>query len=206
MIILAIILFVLIIYVITKYNFFKKKRLQVEQAKKAIDIYLKQRFDLIPNLVEVVKGEKEYEKEVLESLVKLRADATKDGNLSEKAKLNEEYNRVLLLAESYPELKANKSFLNLQKQLTKMENQLQAARRIYNVEVTEYNTAIVTVPKNIIAGMFGFKEVEYFEVSNEEKENISIKIDNEWALRLIFCVTQHFDKYDMQSFLKLSYL
>lgn len=179
MIIVLIILFILIIYVITKYNFFKKKRLQVEQAKKAIDIYLKQRFDLIPNLVEVVKGEKEYEKEVLESLVKLRAESAKGSNLSEKAKLNEEYNRVLLLAESYPELKANKSFLNLQKQLTKMENQLQAARRIYNVEVTEYNTAIVTVPKNIIAGIFGFKQVEFFEVNHEEKENISIKIDNQ---------------------------
>lgn len=179
MVILAIILFVLIIYVITKYNFFKKKRLQVEQAKKAIDIYLKQRFDLIPNLVEVVKGEKEYEKEVLESLVKLRADTTKESDLSEKAKLNEEYNRVIMLAESYPVLKANKSFLNLQKQLTKMENQLQAARRIYNVEVTEYNTAIVTVPKNIIAGMFGFKQVEFFEVNDEEKENVSVKIDNE---------------------------
>lgn len=176
MIIVLIILFILIIYVITKYNFFKKKRLQVEQAKKAIDIYLKQRFDLIPNLVEVVKGEKEYEKEVLESLVKLRADATKDSNLSEKAKLNEEYNRVLLLAESYPELKTNKSFLNLQKQLTKMENQLQAARRIYNVEVTEYNTAIVTVPKNVVAGMFGFKQVEFFEVSSEEKGNVSVKM------------------------------
>lgn len=176
MIILAIILFILIIYVITKYNFFKKKRLQVEQAKKAIDIYLKQRFDLIPNLVEVVKGEKEYEKEVLESLVKLRTESTKDSNLSEKAKLNEEYNKVLLLAENYPELKSNESFLNLQKQLTKMENQLQAARRIYNVEVTEYNTAIVTVPKNIIAGMFGFKQVEFFEISSEEKENVSVKM------------------------------
>lgn len=178
MIILIIILFILVIYIITKYNYFNKKRLQVEQAKKAIDIYLKQRFDLIPNLVEVVKGEKEYEKEVLESLVKLRQETAKDSALSKKAKLNEEYNRVLMLAENYPELKSNKSFLNLQKQLTKMENQLQAARRIYNVEVTEYNTKVVTVPTNIIAGMFGFKQVEFFEVKGEEKENVSVKIES----------------------------
>lgn len=178
MVVLIIILFILVIYIITKYNYFKKKSLQVEQAKKAIDIYLKQRFDLIPNLVEVVKGEKEYEKEVLESLVNLRQETAKDSALSEKAKLNEEYNRVLMLAESYPELKANKSFLNLQKQLTKMENQLQAARRIYNVEVTEYNTKVVTVPTNIIAGIFGFKQVEFFEVKDEEKENVSVKIES----------------------------
>lgn len=177
MIILGIILFILILYIITKYNGFKKKRLQVEQAKKAIDIYLKQRFDLIPNLVEVVKGEKEYEKEVLESLTKLRSEATKEHGLQEKAKLNNEYNKILLLAENYPNLKSNASFLNLQKQLTKMENQLQAARRIYNVEVTEYNTKIVTVPTNIIAGLFGFKQVEYFEVKDEEKENVEINLD-----------------------------
>lgn len=177
MIILGIILFILILYIITKYNGFKKKRLQVEQAKKAIDIYLKQRFDLIPNLVEVVKGEKEYEKEVLENLTKLRSEATKEHGLQEKAKLNNEYNKILLLAENYPNLKSNASFLNLQKQLTKMENQLQAARRIYNVEVTEYNTKIVTVPTNIIAGLFGFKQVEYFEVKDEEKENVEINLD-----------------------------
>ncbi len=177
MIILGIILFILILYIITKYNGFKKKRLQVEQAKKAIDIYLKQRFDLIPNLVEVVKGEKEYEKEVLENLTKLRSEAIKEHGLQEKAKLNNEYNKILLLAENYPNLKSNASFLNLQKQLTKMENQLQAARRIYNVEVTEYNTKIVTVPTNIIAGLFGFKQVEYFEVKDEEKENVEINLD-----------------------------
>ena len=177
MIILGIILFILILYIITKYNGFKKKRLQVEQAKKAIDIYLKQRFDLIPNLVEVLKGEKEYEKEVLENLTKLRSEATKEQGLQEKAKLNNEYNKILLLAENYPNLKSNASFLNLQKQLTKMENQLQAARRIYNVEVTEYNTKIVTVPTNIIAGLFGFKQVEYFEVKGEEKENVEINLD-----------------------------
>lgn len=174
---LGIVLFIIIIYIIVNYNGFKKKRLQVEQAKKAIDIYLKQRFDLIPNLVEVVKGEKEYEKDVLEDLTKLRSKASKEHGLQEKAKLNNEYNKILMLAESYPNLKTNEAFLNLQKQLTKMENQLQAARRIYNVEVTEYNTKIVTVPTNIIAGIFGFTQVEYFETKDEEKENIEIKLD-----------------------------
>lgn len=176
-VLLGIIIFILLIYIIVKYNWFKKKRLQVEQAKKAIDIYLKQRFDLIPNLVEVVKGEKEYEQEVLESLTKLRSETIKEHDLQEKAKLNSQYNKILLLAESYPNLKSNTSFLNLQKQLTKMENQLQAARRIYNVEVTEYNTKIVTIPTNVIAGIFGFTQVEYFETKDEEKENVEIKLD-----------------------------
>ncbi len=176
-VLLGIIIFILLIYIIVKYNWFKKKRLQVEQAKKAIDIYLKQRFDLIPNLVEVVKGEKEYEQEVLESLTKLRSETIKEHELQEKAKLNSQYNKILLLAESYPNLKSNTSFLNLQKQLTKMENQLQAARRIYNVEVTEYNTKIVTIPTNVIAGILGFTQVEYFETKDEEKENVEIKLD-----------------------------
>lgn len=176
-VLLGIILFILLVYIIVKYNWFKKKRLQVEQAKKAIDIYLKQRFDLIPNLVEVVKGEKKYEQEVLESLTKLRSETIKEHDLQEKAKLNSQYNKILLLAESYPNLKSNTSFLNLQKQLTKMENQLQAARRIYNVEVTEYNTKIVTIPTNVIAGIFGFTQVEYFETKDEEKENVEIKLD-----------------------------
>lgn len=176
-VLLGIILFILLVYIIVKYNWFKKKRLQVEQAKKTIDIYLKQRFDLIPNLVEVVKGEKEYEQEVLESLTKLRSETIKEHDLQEKAKLNSQYNKILLLAESYPNLKSNTSFLNLQKQLTKMENQLQAARRIYNVEVTEYNTKIVTIPTNVIAGIFGFTQVEYFETKDEEKENVEIKLD-----------------------------
>ena len=176
-VLLGIIILILLIYIIVKYNWFKKKRLQVEQAKKAIDIYLKQRFDLIPNLVEVVKGEKEYEQEVLESLTKLRSETIKEHELQEKAKLNSQYNKILLLAESYPNLKSNTSFLNLQKQLTKMENQLQAARRIYNVEVTEYNTKIVTIPTNVIAGILGFTQVEYFETKDEEKENVEIKLD-----------------------------
>lgn len=125
----------------------------------------------------MVKGEKEYEQEVLESLTKLRSETIKEHDLQEKAKLNSQYNKILLLAESYPNLKSNTSFLNLQKQLTKMENQLQAARRIYNVEVTEYNTKIVTIPTNVIAGIFGFTQVEYFETKDEEKENVEIKLD-----------------------------
>lgn len=178
MLVLSIIILItyVIMYLIIKYNFFKKKKLQVEQSKKAIDIYLKQRFDLIPNLVEVVKSEKQYENQMLESLVKLRNEYTKENTLSEKAKLNEEFNRVIMLVENYPEFKVNNSFLNLQKQLTKMENQLQAARRIYNVEVTEYNTAIVTIPKNIVATIFGFKQVEFFEAKSEESGNVSVKI------------------------------
>lgn len=172
----GILLLAVVIYIISVYNSFKRKKLQIDQAQKGIDIYLKQRFDLIPNLVEVVKGYKNYEKEVLKSLVNIRNEAARDTKINEKARLNNEYNKVIAIVESYPELKANEAFLNLQKQLSKMESQLQAARRIFNVEVTEYNTKVATVPSNLIAKMFGFKPEKLFEIEDDERANINIKV------------------------------
>lgn len=177
MTILIALLIFLVIYVIVQYNSFTKKKLEVEQTRKAIDIYLKQRFDLIPNLVETVKGLKNHEQSVLENLTKLRTKAHEQNSMQEKANLNNEYNNILLTVEAYPELKSNEAFLNLQKQLSKMESQLQASRRIYNMEVTGYNTKREKFPTNIIAGVFGFEEEKLFEIGVEERQNVDVKID-----------------------------
>ena len=167
----------LVIYVVVQYNSFTKKKLEVEQTRKAIDIYLKQRFDLIPNLVETVKGLKNHEQTVLENLAQLRTKASGQNGMQEKANLNNEFNNILLTVEAYPELKSNEAFLNLQKQLSKMESQLQASRRIYNMEVTSYNTKREKFPTNIIAGVFGFGEEKLFEIGEEERQNVSVKVD-----------------------------
>lgn len=174
----VLILLVILIMIISTYNKLVRLSKKVSQSAGTIDVYLKQRFDLIPNLVETVKGYAKYEEEVLEKIVKLRqeyADNSND-NMNVNATLNDKYNKLIAIVESYPELKANESFLNLQKQLSKTESQLQAARRIYNSEVTEYNTKVLTFPSNVIAGIFGFKEIALFEIKTEERENVDIKI------------------------------
>lgn len=171
-----IILGIIICYIVAKYNKFVSLRQKVNQARGGIDVYLKQRFDLIPNLVETVKGHKNYEAEVIEKITKLRCDFDNrdEKDIKQSEDLNERYTRVLAIVENYPELKASESFVNLQKALSKVESQLQAARRIYNSEVTVYNTEILKFPSNVIANLFGFKEEKLFEITSSEKENAKI--------------------------------
>lgn len=168
----------LVIWIMSSYNKFVHLAQKVNQSAGTIDVYLKQRFDLIPNLVETVKGYAKYEENVIEKITKLRQEYTNNnnGNMAVSAELNNRYNQLLALVENYPELKANENFLNLQKQLSKVESQLQAARRIYNSDVTVYNTKVHSIPSNIIAGIFGFKEAALFEIAAHERENVNIKI------------------------------
>ena len=156
-VVLIIALIIVILIMLGSYNSLVKLRNKVNQAKSGIDVYLNQRFDLIPNLVECVKGYAKHEVEVLEKITQLREEYSRSKDIKEAEKLNNGINQVIAVAEQYPELKASEQFLNLQKSLSKMESQLQAARRIYNNEVTAYNTTINTVPTNIIAKMFNFK-------------------------------------------------
>ena len=116
------------------------------------------------------------QEQVLEKITQLRAKYSKSKDLKEAEKLNNGINQIIAVAEQYPELKASEQFLNLQKSLSKMESQLQAARRIYNNEVTAYNTTINTVPTNIIAKMFNFKEAELFTIEDYKKENIQVDL------------------------------
>jgi len=169
---------IVVMWIVSIYNKFIHLTQKVNQAAGTIDVYLKQRFDLIPNLVETVKGYAKYEEAVLTKVTELRNAYinNKNEDLEVSATLNDKYNQLIAVMENYPELKANEGFLNLQKQLSKIESQLQAARRIYNSEVTEYNIKIHSFPSNILAGMFGFKEAKLFEIKAYEAENVNINI------------------------------
>ncbi|MFR2533737.1 MAG: LemA family protein [Clostridia bacterium] len=174
MIIAGIALIGLIIYVLYTYNGLVKARNNVQQAYSGIDVYLTQRFELIPNLVECVKGYMIYEKALLENITNLRTKYLQNKNLRDAEILNKECNTILLNVENYPELKASEQFMNLQKNLEKMESQLQAARRIYNMEVNNYNNKVNMFPSNMVAGMGGFEEKEYFEAEVSTKNNVVI--------------------------------
>lgn len=175
MIIVGTIIAIIIIWLLANYNKLIKLRNKVKQSESGIDVYLNQRFDLIPNLVECVKAYTNHEKSVLENITQMRAKYLQGNKeLKEAANLNNSINGILAIAENYPELKASEQFLNLQKSLTKMESQLQAARRLYNNEVTSYNTKIETIPTNIVAGIFGFKPQELFQIEEYKRENINI--------------------------------
>ena len=169
---------IIIVYVLFTYNMLIGKKNRVKQAYSGIDVYLTQRFDLIPNLVECVKGYAKHEKQLLENITKQRTEYAKNQNLKKAGELNKSLNKVIAIAENYPELKASEQFISLQNNLVKMESQLQAARRIYNTDVQRYNSAIQTVPSNIVAGIFGFKEKEFFQIEEYKKENIKIDGEN----------------------------
>ena len=132
---------------------------------------------MIPNLVNTVKAYAAHEENVLKQITELRTQYMNTKDITTEAELNNRINSVLLIAEKYPDLKASSNFLNLQQTLTKIENELQAARRIYNIEVTTYNTQIHSIPTNIVAGMFGFKEETLFELQNQNaKDNVNVDL------------------------------
>lgn len=166
---------IILLIILLIYNSLIKARNKVKQAKSGIDVYLNQRFDLIPNLVECVKQYSKYEKEVLTEITELRSAYLKDStNIKNAEKINNKMNEIIALAEDFPELKASEQYLNLQRNLTKIESQLQAARRIYNLEVTNYNNKIETVPSNIVAKLFKFKNAELFQIEEYKRENVII--------------------------------
>ena len=175
--IVVIIVVLIFLYALIIYNSLVSKRNKVKQAYSGIDVYLTQRFELIPNLVECVKGYMIYEKELLQEITEKRANYLQNKNLKDAQNLNVEFNKILAIAENYPELKTSEQFLNLQKNLSKMENQLQAARRIYNVEVNSYNNTVQMFPSNIFANMFGFHEEEFFEAEETVRNNVEVNYD-----------------------------
>ena len=170
----TIIVIVLLFMIILEYNICVRLRNKVKQSESSIDVYLNQRFDLIPNLVECVKGYKIYEENLLVNLVERRNIYKDKPDLKEATDLNSEMLSLMGVAEGYPSIKANEQFLKLQEALTRMESQLQAARRIYNGDVTVYNTKITSFPTNIIAKIFNFKEEDLFEIEEYKKK---VKID-----------------------------
>ena len=172
--IIIIIVIAILLVLLIMYNGLVKKRNAVKQSRSSIDVYLTQRFDLIPNLVECVKGYAKHEENLLESITKLRTEYNVSKDLDKASLLNTQMNKLIAIVENYPDLKASENFLNLQKNLTKMEDQLQAARRLYNMDVTAYNTAIQVSPTNLIASAFNFTEEKLFELEPGKGENVKI--------------------------------
>ena len=179
-IVLAVVLVVVVIGVIINYNGLVKTRNRVEQADSDIDVQLKRRRDLIPNLIESVKGYMKHEKETLNAVVKARSDAMKAQPGSPDARRAENIlegalKSLFALAENYPDLKASQNFLQLQGELVDTEDKVQASRRLYNSTLRQYIDKTQLFPSNILAGMFGFKVTgEYFEV--EEAEAAPVKV------------------------------
>jgi LemA protein len=178
-IILAIIA-VIIVAIIAMYNGLIRLRVRTDEAWSDIDVQLKRRHDLIPNLVETVKGYAAHEKTTLDAVIKARNSAMQAGNAADKAKaenaLSETLKSIFALAESYPNLKANENFLELQRELTDTEDKIQAARRFYNGNVRDFNTKLQVFPTNIMAGMLGFTAREFFGIEDEkERENVQVK-------------------------------
>jgi len=163
-----------LVIIISIYNSFKRYGLKTAEAMSTIDVYLTKRYNLITNLVEVVKGYKEYELNALESIVKGRNINTLP--ISEKAQLdgeiNSNLNRILSLTEAYPNLKANEMFLDLQNTLVKLEEDIAAARRMYNGNVTAFNDLLQTFPSNVLGIMMGEKPKLLF-VADSEKKNMA---------------------------------
>jgi len=167
-------------FFISKYNMLTHLKALLDEAWSGIDIQLKRRYDLIPNLVEVVKGYATHEKFVFENVAKLRSSSinstTIESKMHAEAGLSQALRTLFAVAESYPELKANENFLALQKDLNNIEHELQLARRYYNGTARDYNIKVQAFPSNIIASLFGFKKAPYFEIAIvEERENPKIK-------------------------------
>lgn len=177
-IIVLIIIAVIAIFFITMYNGFVKLKNKVEEAFATMDVYMKKRFDLIPNLVETVKGYAAHEKETLQAVTEARTAImnakTTEERLENEGVLSGALKSLFAVSEAYPDLKANQNFLDLQKQLQKVEEDIANSRKYYNAVVREYNTKTETFPANLIAGMFGFTKKAMFEINESERENVEV--------------------------------
>lgn len=169
---------ILLLSVLLTYNGLVRLDNKVKEAFSTMDVYLKKRWDLIPNLVETVKGYTKHEADTLESIVKLRNSAYDSMSSEEKLKTNKELstgiNKIMALAESYPDLKASDNFKDLSNQLSKVEDDIANARKYYNGTVRAFNDKVMVFPSNIIASIFGFKAKQMFEVESSERENVKV--------------------------------
>ena len=160
------------------YNRLIQRRNRVTTAWSDIDVQLQRRHDLIPRLVAAVDQYAQYEKATLEAITELRAEAMQTADVREKGRIEGKLSaglvRIIALAESYPDLKANENFLNLQNELVETENYLQFARRYYNGSVRDYNTLTQTVPANLVANAFNFLRKDYFQKSSDEAANVPL--------------------------------
>ncbi len=176
--ILAIVVGVVLVFLWMTYNGLVTAKMRISEALSQIDVQLKRRTDLIPNLVETVKGYAKHEKELLENITKARTSLMQAKSTEEKADANNQLSGTLktlfAVAENYPQLKANENFAKLQEELTDTENKIAYSRQFLNSTVLDYNTRLGVFPSNIIAGMFGFKPAEFFAASEDEKKPVKV--------------------------------
>jgi LemA protein len=181
MIYLIIVLVLLVLWAILTYNRFVSLVNRAKEAWADIEVQLKRRYDLIPNLVNTVKGYATHESSAFENVTKARAQAMSAGGIEGKAQaenmLTGALKSVFAIAEAYPELKANQNFLALQNELSDTENKIQAARRFYNTNVRDLNTSAQSFPSNLIANMFNFPKMEFFDLPDGDiaQENVEVK-------------------------------
>jgi len=177
--IILVIIVILAVFVMSIYNSLVSLRNQVHNSWAQIDVELQRRFDLIPNLVETVKGYMNHEEAVLTKVTELRSSWAKATSISEKAKLENELSSALgsinVVAEQYPDLKANTNFLSLQEELSNTETKISSSRASYNNITTAYNTKLEIFPNNVIAGLFNFEKEDLFKVDSEEaRKNVKV--------------------------------
>ncbi|MBO8436210.1 MAG: LemA family protein [Spirochaetes bacterium] len=179
-VLIIVVLFVAIIllWAVTSYNSLVKLRNKGDEAEAGIDAHLKERADLIPNLVETIKGYASHEKEALESVVSARSKASSlqgDERMRAEGELSTALGRLFAIAESYPELKANQNFIALQGELTRLEATLANARKYYNAIVREYNDKIMVFPSSLIASLFHFGKRNYIEIDAGDRERVDVR-------------------------------
>ena len=173
------ILVIFILYIVLTYNKLVVLRNRVKDQWAQIDVQLKRRFDLIPNLVNTIKGYTKHESETLENVIKARntflSASTKEEEMKADGELTNAITKLFALSESYPDLKAKQNFIDLQEELTSTENKISASRQFYNDTVLNLNNKIEMFPSNIIAGMFHFKKESFYEVNEQERENVKVE-------------------------------
>ena len=182
-IIIAVVVVILAFWLISAYNNFVKMKNKIEEAFATMDVYLKKRWDLVPNLVNTVKGYAEHEKSTFDAITKLRSQSYDSMSANEKVETNQALGGMLgtliATAEAYPELKANQNFLELQKNLNELENDIADSRKYYNGCVRQMNTAVESFPSNIIAGMFHFEKYRMHEVDDASaRQNVVVDFGN----------------------------
>ncbi len=173
------VIILIILYVVKTYNSFISLRNRVRDQWSQIDVQLKRRFDLIPNIVSTVKGYAKHEKETLEDVVKARntflSSSTKEEEMKANSELTNAVSKLFALAESYPDLKANTNFIKLQDELNETENKIASARQFYNDTALKYNNKVEMFPSNIVASIFHFKTETFFEANETERENVKVE-------------------------------
>ena len=178
LVVIAVVALVLILWVVGIYNGLARARIRVKEAWSGIDVQLKRRSSLIPNLVETVKGYAAHEKEVLENVTRARAMLDRAATPGQAAQadnmLTGALRSLFAVAEAYPDLKANQNFLELQRELTDTEDKIAYARQFYNSTVRDYNERTATVPSSIIAGMFNFEPAEFYEAEEAAREDVKV--------------------------------